>query len=677
MAIDPHATLRDELGKIDYFLDHLARAVERGDADPFTYQNLAPRYLERRGEIVEILTRAAARASAGQVPVPGGAGGPSSPEGDTRTLGTPGAPVPTASVPTPAPAGRVHQPIAWTTVLTYAGAFLVVVSAAVFSIYAWGALSALGKLVFLGTVTAAFYAGGELVRTRLHMAAGGVALTAVASAMLLFDGWIVIRGFELRGAWPWAVLLLVVSAVYWWTEVRIAGGWFGALGAAAQVGWWWLAAQGLGWTLSTRMAVIAVIACAWSFAGSRASGSDAFGRLATVLRWGAPLVSLVALGGAVVDLGIGPPGWAEIGAAAVVGIAGTYVLERVAGMPRGVSAAAHLPLFAALAYAWSNAQWSWATDLGAPPVELSPSPWPFAAAFAVGVVLYCVYGLWRGGWGYAAAAAAFELMAWAVLAEGLEWKADIVTAVLGAVALSWIAAAVLLDRAGKPSRDLFAGLQSFGAMIELIGWGALVATSLVATSVRSGGLPLTGVHFERRDVLLVACFTAAWLVASRLRRHAVTSAAYVATTYWLAAGLLAWLAPAWDSAWYALVLLALTAVWSHSRGAAETSMSLPKREVRRRDALPASADRLRRPGGGVLLRHRAALGMRGAAGRGCGLPLLRGCALQAARHGRRVGGADRRGRVVGRMGRRRPRVGRRGGRRDGTCARHRGTGRAT
>jgi hypothetical protein len=46
----------EELGRIDYFLDQLARAVERGEVPLESYDRLAPRYLERREELVRILT---------------------------------------------------------------------------------------------------------------------------------------------------------------------------------------------------------------------------------------------------------------------------------------------------------------------------------------------------------------------------------------------------------------------------------------------------------------------------------------------------------------------------------------------------------------------------------------------------------------------------------------------
>ena len=59
--IDP---VWDQLGKIDYLLDQLARAVERGDAGLEVYERMAPRYLERRAELAEILERRAARGEA-------------------------------------------------------------------------------------------------------------------------------------------------------------------------------------------------------------------------------------------------------------------------------------------------------------------------------------------------------------------------------------------------------------------------------------------------------------------------------------------------------------------------------------------------------------------------------------------------------------------------------------
>ncbi|MDP2232906.1 MAG: hypothetical protein Q8K89_04665, partial [Actinomycetota bacterium] len=189
------------------------------------------------------------------------------------------------------------------------------------------------KLAFLGTLTAAFYVVGEVVRTRLKLRAGGVALTVVGSAMLLFDGWIVIDGYGLTGYWPWAALLLVVSLVYWITEVRIAGGFFGVIGAAAQLAWWWMLGAGLGWSVAPRMAAWAVVAAIWLATSKRAARSAPLASLATVLRWGSPIAALVAVIGLANDLNIGPTTWVELGSAIVLAFAISFIAEETPEIP--------------------------------------------------------------------------------------------------------------------------------------------------------------------------------------------------------------------------------------------------------------------------------------------------------------------------------------------------------
>ena len=135
---------------------------------------------------------------------------------------------------------REREPVHWTTVLLFLGAFLVIIASGIFAAVVWDITGPGFKLAFLGALTVAFYVGGYLARTKYQLRAGGVALTVVASAMLLFDCWIVIDGFNLTGPYPWALAMLLCSAVYWLTEVWTGDRFYGVVGAAAQIGWWWL-----------------------------------------------------------------------------------------------------------------------------------------------------------------------------------------------------------------------------------------------------------------------------------------------------------------------------------------------------------------------------------------------------------------------------------------------------
>ena len=171
--------------------------------------------------------------------------------------------------------------------------------------------------------------------------------------MLLFDGWTVIRATGATGALPWALVFLVCSAAYWATEWRISGGWFGAIGAAAQIGWWWMLGSALGWEPYWVAAAVSWVAAAWALASANVEPGGPLGTLARVLRAGAVVVA-VGTGVSSLVAGIaaqtsGKPTFWPVVAAAVGALGFTVVVERLMPRPRGLSAVGHAPVFIAVA----------------------------------------------------------------------------------------------------------------------------------------------------------------------------------------------------------------------------------------------------------------------------------------------------------------------------------------
>lgn len=519
----------DELGKIDYLLDQLARAVERGEVGLEVYERLAPRYLERRAEVALQLTRQAER--------------PSAPTGSFRA---PVSPVPAAArvahrtAPAPRPA---ISPGAW---MTYAGAFLVVVSVAIFTIYAWAAMPVFVKLAVLAAVTLAFYAGGELVRTRMRLPAVGVALIGVGSAMLVFDGWAVINGFGLSGPLPWALLLLACSLVYWRTEMRIVGGWFGAIGAAAQVGWWWLLGQALHFPAEWQVAGIAVVALMWSLAGDRVEGEGPLAALGTVLRTGSALLvvltSVSMLGRSLDVLGHGTIG--VIAAAVLTAVAATIVVERRAPELGRFSAALHVPVVLAL-------------------MAYDGSPGLVAAVCAFAAIAYAAYAIVRGGAGYAAISLFAAVMSVPMVGEHFGWETTLSVAVLGAL---FAAAAAAGSRLRLP-RSMSGGgsdagpRSGAGSAWHWMGLGGLALVAFPGVPIAGDGLPLLAAHMTGEHVLLAAWVLAMWAVVAAVSRRQVAGWPVVACSFYALAAGAGWVLPGLHSAWYAAALLLLAAAW--------------------------------------------------------------------------------------------------------------------
>jgi hypothetical protein len=538
--MSPPDPILEELGKIDYLLDQLARSVERGEVEREVYDRMSPRFLERRADLVEVLRRR--QVPIAPAPVPDGA----------RTPAAPAEREPVARYVPPRSAAPRREVSAGTW-MTVAGGFLVIVAVAIFTIYAWASMPALAKVAVLFAVTVMFYVGGDAVRTRMELPAAGIALTAVGSAMLLFDGWAVITSFGLAGAFPWAVLLLLCSLIYWATEARIAGGWFGAVGAVAQVGWWWLLGSALHLPLTGQIAGIAVVALIWAFASCRVDVDGPLGALGTVLRGGslllAALMPAAMLARTVLDRGT--EGLGLVAAALVVAVASTSVIELNAPDLRRYTAALHLPVLVALL---ANGDAGLAAGIG--------------ASFAL---LYGSYAVFRGATGYAALSLAAAGLTVLALGQRLSWAS---TTTVGAGAGLFAAAAVggyLLWRrraAGTASPGDTPATQA-GLAWHALGMIGLAVVTFIGVPVAAGGIPLSSAAVTGTHALLAAWALALWaLTVAVTRRQPAGWLLFAWSFYALAAGV-AWAYPGMRSAWYAAALVLLAVAWRQAEPLAD------------------------------------------------------------------------------------------------------------
>lgn len=555
----------DELDNIDYFLEHLARAVERGDVPRESYDRLAPGYLQRRADLVEIIQ--GPRVQASHEPAEKAVtGGPVAAlpvlqqQSPSEDMTGPSVFDSWSTRPDPLPQRR--EPLKWTTVLTFTGAFLVIIASAIFAVATWDLYPVGFKLVFLGLMTAGFYVAGTYVRERLDLAGGGVALTVVASAMLLFDGWIAIDGYNLQGAWPWVGWLLVCTAAYWYTETVIAGRFFGVLGAAAQIAWWWLLGQGLGWQTSPRLAGLAVVALLWSVAARFAADRKPVASLAAVLQWASPVLLTGAAVGLVVDMAFGNVGWIQITSALVLAAASIAGFEMLR-LPPTLASPLQLVVFIAV------------SGSAVPGDDLGHAVVMFAAA-----VVWLVYEAYRGGWGFGALALTAEASGWVLVATRYGWAADVSVAVLALVAVSWVLAGFAIRRwAPADEPGALAGARSLEVTATTGGWLLLAATTLAVPTTR-WVVPLAAVDVAGRDVALVAWICALWFCAAFLRRRepdsVIGTGVGVAASFYLLAAACAWLVPDWHSALYASALLGLAAVWLGLRAITERFLGMPR-----------------------------------------------------------------------------------------------------
>ncbi|TLM98577.1 MAG: hypothetical protein FDZ75_02060, partial [Actinobacteria bacterium] len=535
MGVGPFASEIDELAKIDYLLDQVARSVERGALPRSAYDALAPRYLARRAELVAIVTGAPVAA-----PV---------------RAESPHIEFPVATARRERPA-REHRPVRWTTVLLFLGAFLVVVSSAIFSVAVWDILGTFAKFGFMSALTAVFYAAGWYAKSKLELRAGSTALVAVASAMLLFDGWILIDGYDLAGMLPWALLLLVCSVAYWATEVWLADRFFGVVGAAAQMAWWWLLGAGLGLPVAARLAGMALVVLAWQIASERAVDDPTLGSLALVLRWAAPAAALALAVGSVVDtVSIGAPTAAQVAYAAVVAACASAVARRSDVVPapgRGVAGAlVEAPFFLAawVSLAENTASW-WVVAIIAAAALTND-----VAGYALDEAAYIVCGLLS------------ELLLVIAICVVGELSAETTVLLVAALAALWSLGSRLLGRAAReePRRAVIP------VAARLCEWGAfilLVAASLAVPLVTQA-LPLTVRALTASEALLALGVLAAWWASATVRRNPVVSFAGSVWAFYALASLESWLVPDRHPAAYAAGLVALAGVWLASGYALE------------------------------------------------------------------------------------------------------------
>ncbi|MBF4510466.1 MAG: hypothetical protein ISP10_08345 [Aeromicrobium sp.] len=516
-----------ELGRIDYFLEHLARAVERGEVERRSYDSLAPRYLERRAELVRVIS-----------------GG---------TAHTASAPLPVAPPPVPR---RERTPLSWTTVLVVTGAFLVIVAAAIFALATWELFGPVFQFGFLSTLTVAFYAAGALVRRRLDSSAGGVALISVASAMLLFDGWILISGFGLSGPWPWALWLLVCSVVYWYTELRLTGGVFGIAGAAAEIAWWWLLGEGLGWDPLPRLAGISVVAVVWAYATVWSRRIPGTAQLATVLRYAAPITIGLAAFGAVSGVTEGTPDAVVVLSALVIAWSGTAVAEALT-LPRPLGALAHGPLVLA----------------GLVAIAAGADSAGVVALLLVASGAAAAYETMRGGALYGLTAPVLGAAAVAVLGTAVDVSAGMRVALVAVVAAVWPVAGSLLRAQLQRLPAWFEGASGARAPLTASAIGVLGVATLLTLPVL-GTIPLAGMGWTRVDTFTVGLVCLAWAIAAFGGRVAVAALGCVLTTFLLLAGQLEPLVTGWESASIAIAFLALALAWVLARDVAERASGL-------------------------------------------------------------------------------------------------------
>ena len=403
----------EEISRIDFLLNELARAVERGEVHHASYDLMAPRYLARRAELVDIITGQPAPAAPQteepvEVPVltpPVTEASATEPLEGPPDEGT--SFEPTVPVLTPAQTARatkperVAKPVPWTTILTFLGAFLVVVASAIFAVATWDIFSVPVKLAGLVVVTVAFYVASEVVNSRLHLRTGAITLAIVSAAMLLFDFWIVIDGYDLAGAWPWAVALLVCSVAYWGIELRLGGGIFAVVGAGAQLAWWWLFTYSLGLTIPWQMAGIAAVGTVWTVVGARVPSEGPLRPFGFVLRWGGlGAIAIAAIVATLDAVQIGPPTLSQTLACAVVGVGGLVAVWGFDRLPPASAAVAQIPLAAsAVQFFALDVAWWQVAVLGRPPSRMG-----CMSSSAVGgssAPSHCSRN-WRSGWGYAA-----------------------------------------------------------------------------------------------------------------------------------------------------------------------------------------------------------------------------------------------------------------------------------
>jgi len=515
---------RVELGKIDFLLDELARAVERGEVPLDSYTALASRHLVRRAEIVDVLT-------GGRVSGPGGgrasgpeAGSASGPEAESASgHGAGDAAIRTA--PSLRRRGGAHV-LNWTTVLLFTGVFLAIVATVAFAFTTWESVGPGVRAGALGLVTIGFYIAGDRVRSRLGMPVAGAALGIVGSAMLLFDGWILIDGFGLIGAWPWAVWFALCSAVYWLAEVRYGGRAFGAMGGVAQIAWWWLLGSGFEWDPALRLALIALVMASWLLTARRLEGEPGLAGLSSLLGPLACVGTALTVLASVVVMSL-DANLAALACAAIVGWSATFVLDGWLGRRRaqqgpsppgraslpdawarhpGLNAFCHVPFVLVLALI-TDVTW-----------------WEFAL---VGVVACAsvLYELRRGGLGFGILALLAEFALVALLFDLVPvLDQRLIAGAFALLALSWMLESVVVVREARAVAEdtrlswYTAHAGPYARLATVGGWVVMVLSSLA--TLGTAAIPLGGAWATAGvlDVVSAGVVVACWLGAAALKR---------------------------------------------------------------------------------------------------------------------------------------------------------------
>ncbi len=502
-----------------------------------SYDLMAPRHLKRRAVLVSTIT---------------GAPLPSSPQPAVVDLARPAGPVPAARVAPGATSqrvatARVPRVVDWPTVLLFLGAFLVVVASAIFSIAVWGDLGTVEKFAFMFALTCGFYGAGWWALNRLRLHTGAIALVAVASGMLLFDGWILIDGSGLEGPAPWGALLLVCSCVYFATGL-VLGRTFTVAGAAAQVAWWWLLGDALGLSRPAVFAGISLVALVWLLVSERVRDHETASDAATVLAWGAPVLAAGCALGAVVDVVlVGSAVVDVVVSTGVVSGAAGLVLWRSRALPTPVrpwaAAASQIPVIAAV----------WSAGYGVEHV------WWVAVAWVVLALAYDAAGLAARSLPFTVLGLVAEVSAAVEVCLVLRVSTEGTIVTLATLAALWALAARLAGRARGALGPAFATVLATAAEV---GAFALLAGCSLALPVAGGGLPVPGVVMSYRDALPYVGVLAAWWAAAAIRPRGHTSYAGSAFSFATLSALLSALSAVdAPTALFATPLVVLAGVW--------------------------------------------------------------------------------------------------------------------
>jgi hypothetical protein len=437
----------------------------------------------------------------------------------------------------PVPVAPSRTPLSWTTVLIATGALLVIVAAAVFAIAAWQLVSPVLRFLFLGALTFGFYVAGERVRSKLDLSTGGVALTVVGSAMLLFDGWILIDGYQLTGPLPFAGWFLLCSVVYWLTELRLRSRFFGITGAAAQIAWWWLLGEGLGWAVEPRLAAISVVLAIWAIVARGVDEDSPFASLAGMLRLAAPIGAVAIVWAFMAQFGGGDA--TAFVSATLVGISVSVIVDAL-DLPGVSGAFGYLPL---MLLAGGHV----------------PSEWWQVVLFGGLGVTHIGIELRRGRGAYGVLGLLWTAIALFALGGALDLSDRMLVALFIALALVWSGIAFSMRRMKIAEEYRAERVRVMALTFEFGGW-TLLAGASIATLFVTRAFPVVGLAATLSDAVLVLFAAAAILGASVLHRRPAVVGAMIVSLYglWI---LLDVAAPALRAPLRAIWLIVATGAW--------------------------------------------------------------------------------------------------------------------